>query len=103
MPDVTNRIYRAQIVGSLAQLVMGQFPITVSTDWTVAGNVITDVETATGMVLPDDVEVQLWEGSGDADDFAVVNKVDGTAEFGQAFDSAPAVAAVAFLTLVRLT
>lgn len=80
--------------------VAGATPVAVTADWATAANAKTDIETATGMTFPadtalDDIFVTLWEGPGDADDFAVLLVKDTpsyTAPNGETaeFASAPA-------------
>ena len=51
--------------------------VAITATWATPANAKTDIESATGMTFPadtakNDIFVTLWEGAGDADDFAVL-------------------------------
>ena len=76
---------------------MGFVAVPVLTDWSNASNVWTDIQAALGLANTDGyprdfyLDISLWEGEGDPDDYAVIHVAGGSASFsGDAqFDSAP--------------
>lgn len=72
-------------------------PVPVNSDWSVADNIWTDIQAATGIAgrvaaggSPAIIEISLWEGDADSDDYALIAVVNNSPICPYQFASAPA-------------
>lgn len=75
---------------------MGFVAVPVTSDWNTASNAWTDIQAATGLAGKitggggtSRLDVTLWEGTGDSDDYAMLSVTEADPTFNFHFASAP--------------